>query len=195
MNREVWNYLTAGALALAMALPAHAANKKTPATSAPIKRVAPAKPVRAAAAVTKAVRGFHAPDAYFVLQKEVAEALLARDLEKAEEACRAQILIRPDRPLPYYNLATVHALRGHLDLAVESMNRAQDKGLGLPDLLLADPDLARLRSHELWPKLVERARSIQDAQVAQNATPPAAVTLQGGNVPSSSALAARSATP
>ena len=195
MNREVWNYLTAGALALAMALPAHAANKKAATASAPIKRVASAKPVRAAVAVAKAVRGFHAPDAYFVLQKEVAEALLARDLEKAEEACRAQILIRPERPLPYYNLATVHALRGHLDLAVESMNRAQDKGLGLPDLLLADPDLARLRSHELWPKLVERARGIQAAQVAQNAPPPAIVTLQGGTVPSSSALAARSATP
>lgn len=120
------------------------------------RAVRPAAKPGAPAAVPKSRPG-HVPDAYFVLQKEVNQALQNRDLEKAEQACRAQMLLRPDRALPYYDLATVEALRGHGDPAIESLTRAIDRGFAFPDLMQGDPDLAKLHDHPLWQKLVDQA--------------------------------------
>lgn len=182
-----------GAVALSMdassaqpaAVPVIAA---TTAAMLPPRASAPRVPARR-------VKGFHAPDAYFVLQKEVAAALLERDLEKAEGACRAQILLRPDRSLPYYNLATVHSLRGHQDRAIESLTRAQERGFGFPDLLLADPDLSRLHAHALWPQIVERAKSLESSAMAERASEAMALAQQGTAVAPASAVAARVTTP
>lgn len=160
MDRKLWNYLFVLALALAAVAPA------TP------KPNRPQKPSPAKNTPPRPNRGFHAPDAYFVLQKEVSAALLARDLEKAEAACNAQKLLRPDRPLPYYNLAAIHALRGHHDKAIDALTRAQDRHFGFPDLLESDPDLAQLRHHPLWPQLLDRARTIhQQIELAHQPTP------------------------
>lgn len=168
MDRELWNWILAGALALAAVAPAHPAPKARAARSA--QKIADKKPAPIKVAVAaRRNRGFHAPDAYFVLQKEVSAALSARDLEKAEAACNAQKLLRPDRPLPYYNLATIHALRGHLDKGIDALTRAQERHFGFPDLLEADPDLAQLRQHPLWPQVLERARAIhQQVELAEH---------------------------
>ena len=166
MLRETRALYVTGLAVLVLAGPAAArppVRSKTHATK--VAHLSP-PPARASTA-----HGLHAPDAYFVLQKEVGTALAARDLEKAEQASRAQMLLRPDRALPYYNLATVNALRGHVDVAIENLTHAMDRGFAIPDLLQGDPDLAALRTHPLWPKILERANSLHQTQSLAQITP------------------------
>ena len=159
------------AAALVLALSGCAALASSPAARTKAKAANPATKTSAkivkpgAAPVARVPRPCHAPDAYFVLQKELGAALLAGDLEKAEQAARAQMLLRPDRALPYYNLATVDSLRGHREAAIEHLTRALDRGFAFPDLMAGDPDLAALRDHPLWPQLLARATSVHQAQL------------------------------
>lgn len=90
------------------------------------------------------------------LHAEAIQLLEARDLEKAEEAYQALLEKYPDDSIGFYNLACARALGGRGDAAMESLNRAVEKGYVDGFHMTVDPDLTALRERPDFRALAER---------------------------------------
>ncbi|QLP99803.1 MAG: hypothetical protein HZY78_05835 [Burkholderiaceae bacterium] len=55
-----------------------------------------------------------------------------------------------------YNFASLHSLRGNVDLALDEIDAALSKGFTDYDALRDDPDLANLRRHPEFRKILEK---------------------------------------
>lgn len=84
---------------------------------------------------------------------------LADNLAKRHEIGRALALdrrmvrLRPDRPVPWYDLACSYSLLGLLGPALHALGRAIELGYHRPDWILRDPDLRAVRRDPRFAKL------------------------------------------
>jgi Flp pilus assembly protein TadD len=101
------------------------------------------------------------PDDVAVLS-DLAELLtqLGR-LEEGLAADQRLVHLAPDDPTVRYNLACSLALLGQLQAALDALERAIDLGYRDPEHLLADEDLASVRSHPRFQALVASLRSAE----------------------------------
>jgi hypothetical protein len=81
-----------------------------------------------------------------------ARGLLARTLLMDRRLVR----LKPDRPIPRYNLACSYALLGLKDLAFDSLQRALELGYRRLDHIKRDPDLETLRRDVRFARLLRK---------------------------------------
>lgn len=82
--------------------------------------------------------------------------MLQQKFNKAEEDLRKARELNPDSPSVRYNYASLHSLRGNVDLALDEIDAALSKGFTDYDALRDDPDLANLRRHPEFRKILEK---------------------------------------
>lgn len=82
--------------------------------------------------------------------------MLQQKFNKAEEDLRKARELNPDSPSVRYNFASLHSLRGNVDLALDEIDAALSKGFTDYDALRDDPDLANLRRHPEFRKILEK---------------------------------------
>ena len=75
---------------------------------------------------------------------------------RALQADLQLVRLRPDRPIPWYNLACSYALLGMVERAFESLERALRLGYGHIHHLRRDPDLKSLRRDPRFARLLRR---------------------------------------
>jgi len=75
---------------------------------------------------------------------------------RALQADLQLVRLRPDRPIPWYNLACSYAVLGMADRAFESLERALRLGYGHIHHLRRDPDLKSLRRDPRFARLLRR---------------------------------------
>lgn len=78
------------------------------------------------------------------------------ELGAAENLYRRALLIDPQSPLAWYNLACTAALREDHSAAIESLGKAFEYGFDRPDQVWANPDLGVLREKPAFRKLMSR---------------------------------------
>ena len=82
--------------------------------------------------------------------------MLQRKFNKAEEELRKAKELSPDSPSIRYNYASLHSLRGNVDLALDEIDAALAKGFSDYDALRRDPDLENLRRSPEFRKVLEK---------------------------------------
>jgi hypothetical protein len=88
------------------------------------------------------------------LNQAVIDAYRTQDLDKAFELLKELVVLEPDLVYANYNLACLHALRGDVDEALHLLEQAIELGFEQLSFARQDPDLASLREHERFRKLV-----------------------------------------
>ena len=93
------------------------------------------------------------------LSAQAREALQRKDYLQAGRlgAAAAALPDSPEAMGTEYNAACAFALGGDTDAALRSLTTAVQRGFPHGDLMERDTDLEALRTHPLWPALVERA--------------------------------------
>jgi tetratricopeptide (TPR) repeat protein len=76
--------------------------------------------------------------------------------EKGLEADQRLARLCPRNPTVHYNLACSHALTGHPDEALATLERAIELGYRDADFMLKDKDLASLHDDERFARLIAR---------------------------------------
>ncbi len=84
------------------------------------------------------------------------------NLDKATTACSAVAEIQPDDPLPFYNLAGIHAMRGEVDRALDFLRLDLDKGDTDWEWLQGDPWFESLRGDRRFAEILERMKLAAD---------------------------------
>ncbi len=79
-----------------------------------------------------------------------------KKFNKAEEDLRRAKELAPDSPFVRYNYASLHSLKGDVDLALDEIDAALTKGFSDYDALRRDPDLDNLRKHPEFRKILEK---------------------------------------
>jgi tetratricopeptide (TPR) repeat protein len=74
---------------------------------------------------------------------------------------RRLVRLRPERPIPWYNLACTYAVLGMTDPALASLARALDLGYRHFKHLLRDPDLAALHADPRFHRLLKKVMSAE----------------------------------
>jgi tetratricopeptide (TPR) repeat protein len=88
---------------------------------------------------------------------------LADNLARKHEIGRALALdrrmvrLRPDRPVPWYDLACSYSLLGLIGPALHALGQAIELGYRRPDWILRDPDLRAVRRD---PRFASLARNL-----------------------------------
>ncbi len=86
-----------------------------------------------------------------------ADNLAARgNHHRALQADLMLVRLRPDRPIPWYNLACSYAVLDHLDKAFAALERALRLGYSPIAHLRRDPDLNSLRQDPRFARLLRR---------------------------------------
>ena len=79
-----------------------------------------------------------------------------KKFNKAEEDLRRAKELSPDSASIRYNLASLHSLKGNVDLALDEIDAALAKGFSDYDALRRDPDLDNLRRDPEFRKVLEK---------------------------------------
>lgn len=82
-----------------------------------------------------------------------------KEFERALALDRRLVQLRPERPIPWFNLACSAACLGMTDIALDALDRSIALGYPLPERLGTDPDLRSLRRHPRFIRLVRRCRA------------------------------------
>jgi len=82
--------------------------------------------------------------------------MLQEKFNKAEEDLLKAKQLNPDNPNIRYNLVCLYSLTGKLDLALDELDAALEKGFNDYDALRKDPDLNNLRKHPEFRKILEK---------------------------------------
>jgi len=61
--------------------------------------------------------------------------------------------LEPENPLVFYNLACSYSLTGHIDRAASALEKAIKLGYSDFKWMSEDPDLSKLRKHELFKRI------------------------------------------
>ncbi|GAB4398223.1 MAG: hypothetical protein OHK0048_09150 [Rhodoferax sp.] len=75
---------------------------------------------------------------------------------KAEEDLKKAKELAPNSPSVRYNYASLHSLKGNVDLALDEIDAALTQGFSDYDALRLDPDLANVRKHPEFRKILEK---------------------------------------
>lgn len=79
-----------------------------------------------------------------------------KKFNKAEEDLRRAKELAPNSASVRYNYASLHSLKGDVDLALDEIDAALTKGFSDYDALRRDPDLENLRKHPEFRKILEK---------------------------------------
>ena len=79
-----------------------------------------------------------------------------KKFNKAEEDLRRAKELAPTNASVSYNYACLHSLKGNVDLALDEIDAALTNGFTDYDALRLDPDLANLRKHADFRKILEK---------------------------------------
>jgi len=79
-----------------------------------------------------------------------------KKFNKAEDDLRRAKELAPDSPSVRYNYASLHSLKGNVDLALDEIDAALTKGFAEYDALRLDPDLNNVRKHPEFRKILEK---------------------------------------
>jgi len=79
-----------------------------------------------------------------------------KKFNKAEDDLRRAKDLSPDSPSVRYNYASLHSLKGNVDLALDEVDAALTKGFSDYDALRLDPDLNNVRKHPEFRKILEK---------------------------------------
>ncbi|MDD2926090.1 MAG: tetratricopeptide repeat protein [Rhodoferax sp.] len=79
-----------------------------------------------------------------------------KKFNKAEDDLRQAKELAPDSPSVRYNYASLHSLKGNVDLALDEIDAALTKGFTDYDALRLDPDLVNVRKHPEFRKILEK---------------------------------------
>ena len=82
--------------------------------------------------------------------------LAAKEPTRAALALEIAVLLKPDRPAPWYDLACARALSGNGSLALEALRTAVEKGFNDAAHLAADEDLRSIRERPEFRALLEK---------------------------------------
>ena len=72
---------------------------------------------------------------------------------------RRLVRLKPNNPVVHYNLACSLALKRRFKEALETLNHAVELGYKDIKWMMEDPDLASLRNHPEFERLLERIRN------------------------------------
>jgi tetratricopeptide (TPR) repeat protein len=84
--------------------------------------------------------------------------MLQKKFNKAEEDLLKAKQLNPDSPTIRYNFVCLYSLTGKLDLALDELDAALEKGFNDYEALRKDPDLNNLRKHPEFRKILEKHR-------------------------------------
>lgn len=90
-------------------------------------------------------------------QAEVMTLMKKKDFDSARKQCEASILLAPQYPGGYYNLACILAHQGKKDEALTTLMKAIEHGWAEPKHIEKDADLESLREDPRFRKAVEAA--------------------------------------
>jgi len=79
-----------------------------------------------------------------------------RKFNKAQEDLNQAKTLAPDSAGIRYNLASLYSLKGDVDLALDEIDAALERGFADYDALRRDPDLDNVRKHGDFRKILER---------------------------------------
>lgn len=79
-----------------------------------------------------------------------------RKFNKAQEDLNQARTLAPDNAGIRYNLASLYSLKGDVDLALDEIDAALERGFADYDALRRDPDLDNVRKHGDFRKILER---------------------------------------
>jgi predicted esterase len=85
-----------------------------------------------------------------------ASLLAAKEPARAALSLEIAVLLKPDRPAPWYDLACARALSGNGSLALEALRTAVEKGYRDAGHLASDEDLRSIRERPEFRALVEK---------------------------------------
>ena len=77
------------------------------------------------------------------------------DRERALDWARRALQVEPDEPQVLYNVACVYALLGEVEPAIDCLERSLTHGWGQKQWMASDPDLAPLRGHPRFQRLLQ----------------------------------------
>jgi serine/threonine protein kinase/tetratricopeptide (TPR) repeat protein len=75
--------------------------------------------------------------------------------QRAEEWAARALSLDPNHPVMLYNLACFHSVAGRVDTAIDHVERAIELGFLHKEWYLSDSDLANIREHPRFKKLIE----------------------------------------
>jgi|GEM_PF-587146 len=109
----------------------------------------------------QAIREFSAiigkyPDSSVAYNNRAAGYVRQNKFDKARDDLNKALQIDPSYPVTYYNLAALYALQKQSAPALASLDKALELGFNDYDFLRADPDLANIRKHPEFRKILER---------------------------------------
>lgn len=102
------------------------------------------------------------------LNDRATQAFARRDYPEAEEALRAYLRLDSSGFVAWYNLACALALQEKVDEAADALVKAVEQGFNDLKQLQRDPDLAAVRGHPRYTRIVERWRDVLEAQGEAN---------------------------
>ncbi len=105
------------------------------------------------------------------LQRALAAAARAGDMDAVGEVCRRMVRDAPFHPLSYYHLACYEALQAHRQRALDLLEQAVDRGFNNVRTLMSDPDLESLRASERFAALVAKASESKGLELPAKAAP------------------------
>lgn len=94
---------------------------------------------------------------YLRLQNELQGLFQQQKFAEAEKVCRQILVLAPEQPSAWYNLACAQSRQQETDEAMKSLERAVELGFRDIGQLKTDTDLDALRGSKAFDRLVERA--------------------------------------
>lgn len=96
------------------------------------------------------------PDYGVAYSNRAAAYIQLRKFSKAMDDLNVALELMPDDPIAHYNLTALYSLQNQLDRAADSLDAALRLGFNDYDSLRDDPDLANLRAHSDYRKILEK---------------------------------------
>ncbi|MEL7472786.1 MAG: PDZ domain-containing protein [Planctomycetota bacterium] len=98
------------------------------------------------------------------LGERIVRAFDESNYDEAERLLRQQLQLIPRDFVPHYNLACALAMRDQTDAALDSLQRAVELGFSDSVQLRLDPNLASVRDHARFERILEQWHAIVAAQ-------------------------------
>src|SRR5262249_17280833 len=76
------------------------------------------------------------------------------EFERAVAWADRALAMEPEEPAVLYNVACTYAVLGEVDKAIDCLDKAFQQGFGHLEWVANDPDLARLRDHPRYKRLM-----------------------------------------
>lgn len=101
------------------------------------------------------------------LEQELLHAYENKQYEKALELGRKLMELAPQNPGHAYNVACLYALSGNVEQAIEAFEKSAQLGFDDANLAGSDPDLAAIRGHAEYKKILDTIKANHEKTFSQ----------------------------